>query len=920
MAEFVEPENGSTSQGDISFCYQIEIDLTRVNIADVEFEYTETGSQYPTLVIAQNWPQLYSDGIATLSVCSASQPLILVSGQILFNPAESGIIVSGGVEECLDHSGCSIGSTPVDCELSGWGYGETQESWVEGQFSPCALIQGSYQQFQTRYVITPAQNGGSCDGATIQYQSCEPPQSGTVAVLGTPTFTQVTSNSLTASVQVLDTGGSDITRVNFSIFQGGSLITTLSLTSFGLGIFVEFTGLTSNTQYTVVATAINSSGSGTSPVGTVSTLGAGSITTPTISGITDTSANITSTFTNSSGSVYSIYGVVYKIGNSDNLILGAPGVGRIESGGLSPDSPTQLISQLNGLNLSTQYYVRSYVQGEDIIYSNAANFTTAGPTQGVNLAQLGITSIALNESGGTSADYQFITTPTVNLNRNYISTIIPSQADPSPGVYRITTNFQQVNQSSLRWRVQVKSGPAQIDWLTVGSVDLNTNLDSIRPIAGWTYYQYEPDLTYVDFRPSVPGYYNFMLTGTFSDGTGFTLNREVVIGNPTSDLELAYQELRQGNLSTIQVVTQPVHREWIPEFPADSMYGLTISQSGSTVNPSLNINNISRSFTAIWGNSTDNERITPTLTVTLTSPFKNSQLANTFQKGFPLTVLPAIPAISFSNPSIFSSALTSGTNITISVSTQYAKSYTISSSLGTGLANSPVTYSAVPAGTYTVTATATNDTAPNLQTATVTGTLTVAAAAAVISQLPQQTAGRNKFIDINTLPFVNLNGSTFSGLAIVNQPSHGVVTRTNYTIRYIPNLDYTGTDLFSFRVNSTGGAQSNIINVAVLVSAPSFIVGEGNSTITINSTEIGLTRDIIVPIVNNGLTGLTINSISIEQSGEDFKLMVPSGDSQVSTAAIENIEIQPGSTYNTTIRVEPTVVGVRSAKLKINHN
>jgi len=381
-----------------------------------------------------------------------------------------------------------------------------------------------------------------------------------------------------------------------------------------------------------------------------------------------------------------------------------------------------------------------------------------------------------------------------------------------------------------------------------------------------------------------------------------------------------YQELRQGNLSTIQAVTQPVYQEWIPEFPADSMYGLTISQSGSTVNPSLNINNVNRSFTAIWGNSTDNERITPTLTVTLTSPFKNSLLTNTFQKEFPLTILPAIPSISFSNPSIFSSTLTSGTNITISVSTQYAKSYTISSSLGTGLVNSPVTYSAVPAGTYTVTATATNDTAPNLQSASVTGTLTVAAAAAVISQLPQQTSGRNKFVDINTLPFVNLNGSTFSGLAIVNQPSHGVVTRTGYTIRYIPTLDYTGTDLFSFRVNSTGGAQSNIINVAVLVSAPSFIVGSGNSTITINSTEIGLTRDIIVPIVNNGLTGLTINSISIEQSGEDFKLMIPSGGSQVSVAEIENIEIQPDSTYNTTIRVEPTAVGVRSAKLKINHN
>lgn len=917
MPEFFDPNQ----QQDSAYCYQITIDLAQININDVEFQYTDYGSYYTTTVSAQNWQQLQTDSTAVLLVCSATPIQILIAGQIVFGPDDYGISITGGFESCFDHNSCSFGQTTVDCELSEWGYGETQDSWVAGAFSPCILTQGSYQQFQTRYVITPAQNGGACDGATIQYTSCTPPQSGTVATLSTPTFTQITSTSLIASTTVLNNGGSNIISVAFNISRNGTLLETLTLTDFTLGTFVEFTGLTASTQYTVTAVARNSTGFGTSPTGTVSTVSPASISTPTISSITNSSAISTATFTNNSGTPYSSYGILYKIGNADNLTVGSPGVARIETGALPQQSPTQLVSQLTGLNQSTQYYARAYVQGADYLYSSTANFTTAGPPEGVNLAQLGITSVALPESVGLAEAYRFITNPTANQTRSYVSTITPAPDDPFPGVYRITTNFQQVNLSSLIWTVQVKASPGQTDWLPVSIVNRSTNLDAIRPISGWTYYQYNTDLTHINFRPAVSGYYNFLLNGNFTDGTPFTINREIIIGNAPSDLEIVNSELRQGSLSSIQVVTLPLSREWIPEFPQDAVFGLSISQTGSTITPALNINNITRAFTAVWGINPTNERLTPTLQITLTSPFKNSQLSNTFQKGFPLVVLPAIPIISFSNPALFNSPLTSGTGVTISVSTQHVKSYVITSSLGNGAPNSPVTYSTVQPGTYTITATATNDTEPNLQTASVTGTLTVAAAAPIVSQLPQQTSGRNRFIDINTLPFVNLNGATFNSLAIVNQPAHGAVTRTNYTIRYIPTTDYTGTDLFSFRVNSLTGTQSNIVNVSVLVGAPSFSVGSGNATISLNSTEIGLTRDIVVPIVNTGTTGLTISAIDIEQFGEDFKLMIPgAGNTQVSVAAIQNIEIPPTTTYNVTVRVEPTAIGVRTAKLKINHN
>lgn len=922
MPDFLDPDQQQNS----AYCYQITIDLTQININDVDFQYTEYGSYYTTTVSAQNWPQLQSSSGVVLVVCSASPIQILIAGQTVFSPSDYGISITGGFQSCLDHNSCSFGQTAVDCELSEWGYGEPQDSWVAGAFSPCILTQGSYQQFQTRYVITPAQNGGSCNGATIQYTSCTPPQLGTGATLSTPTFTQITSTSLIASTTVLDNGGSDIISVAFNISINSTLLETLTLTDFTLGTFVEFTGLTASTQYTITAIARNSQGFGTPSTGTVSTISPASISTPTISSITDSSASSTATFTNNSGTPYSSYGIIYKIGNADNLTVGSPGVAQIETGALAQQSPTQLVSQLTGLNRSTQYYVRAYVQGAtvqdtDYLYSSTANFTIADPPQGVNLAQLGITSVALAESVGLDEAYRFITNPTATQNRSYVSTITPLPDDPFPGVYRITTNFQQVNLNSLRWVVQVKSSPGQPEWQPISIVNLSTELAAIRPISGWTYYQYNTGLTHVDFRPFLPGYYNFLVSGNFIDGSPFTINREIIIGNAPTDLEIVSSELRQGALSRIQVVTLPSSPEWIPEFPQDSMFGLAISQTGSTITPSLTINNITKAFTAVWGINPANERLTPTLQITLTSPFKNRQLLNTFEKGFTLAVLPAIPIITFSNPAMFNSPLTSGTGVTISVSTQHVKGYVITSSLGNGSPNSPVTYSTVQPGTYTITATATNDTAPNLQTAVVTGTLTVAAAAPIISQLPQQTSGRNRFIDINTLPFVNLNGAAFSNLVIVNQPSNGAVTRTNYTIRYIPTADYTGTDLFSFRVNSLTGTQSNIVNVSVLVAAPSFSVGSGNATISLNSTEIGLTRDIVVPIVNTGTIGLTINTINIEQFGEDFKLMIPgAGNIQVSAAAIQNIEIPPTTAYNVTIRVEPTAIGVRTAKLKINHN
>jgi hypothetical protein len=210
---------------------------------------------------------------------------------------------------------------------------------------------------------------------------------------------------------------------------------------------------------------------------------------------------------------------------------------------------------------------------------------------------------------------------------------------------------------------------------------------------------------------------------------------------------------------------------------------------------------------------------------------------------------------------------------------------------------------------------------PTAQTSTVTATLTVQPPSPILSQIPQQIVSRNTYVDINTLPYINLNGSSFNGFEIVTQPSQGTLSILNYGIRYIPTSNYTGTDLFAIRVKGPNAVVSNTINVSTLVSAPSFNVGTANETIVFNSTEVGADRDLTVPITNTSTgTNLEIASISIDQDGDEFKLVLGSGQTENVVAIINNITIAPGNTYNVKIRVQPSSIGVRSAKLKIDHN
>ena len=921
------PSNGGGG-GETTLCWSIAINTEAIQLGAVEFSYTPVGDTVTSQVQAENWSIYSSSGaVRTLYMCSSTEPVILISSEPVFNPSSYGVTVTGGTSPCTNDASCAPAQTPVDCTLSAWGYGATQETWVSGAFSPCQLRNGSYQRFQTRYVITPASGGGSCTGATIQYEACTPPATGTVATLTTPTVSSITAGTATVTTTISNNGGSDVTVVRFRLYQNSTLVNTISLSSFNLGISVQFTGLTASTQYTVDAAATNSTGTAASSIASFTTLGNSSISTPTISNQTQTGATLSSTFTNSSGDVYTRYGLIFKLGSSDNLVNGAAGVVRVETGALAPDiSPAALISQLTGLIPNTQYFVKAYTQKDDgtsFLYSTAVNFTTTAIPSGVNLAQLGLTTVALSGSIGSAESYRFITTSAATPNRSYISIIEASDADPTPGVYRLTTNLQQVDLTKLTWQVERKYSPSDTRWNPFAIINTTTILESVQSPEMWTYYQYAADLTSITFRPSVPGYYRLALSGKFQDGTDFSVDRELVIGRPVSDIDLAYIQLRQGVSSSVQVTTQPNSLEWIPEFPVDGLYSVAVSQSGTTLSAGFIPNNIDRSFSALWAIANDNQQVTPTLTVIYNSPFKNALLQNSFSKQIPVTVLPPVPVIDFANLQIFATPVSSGSNITFSGTAQYVNNYVITSSLvgGTGGTNSPVAYPNVTTGTYDITITGTNNSTGAIQTTTSTRTLTVQAAAPILSQVPQQAVGRNLFVDINMLPYINLNGSTFTGIAITANPTQGTVTFNNYVIRYIPNQDYTGTDLFTFRVNGANGAVSNRVNVSILVAAPSFNVGSANETIVFNSTEVGSSRDLTIPITNTGTSSkLEIHSITLDQDSDEFKLVLTSGQTETEVNTINNIDINSGSTYNVKIRVQPSGIGVRAARLKIDHN
>jgi len=917
--------NGGGSGHSDSYCYQIAIDTSSVSINDVEFMYTPVGAQFSTITLASNWPNIQTSGnTSTIYVCSSSNPTIYIYGDPFFDPSAYGITVTGGTSICFDDTSCLPVAQPVNCTLSAWGYGATQQTWTAGEWGPCTLINGSYQQIQTRYVVTPASNGGTCVGETVRYQSCTPTPSGSTATLTTPTFSSTTATSTIATTTISNNGGSSVTSVIFKLYQNSVQVNQQTLTNLNLGISVTFSGLLANTAYTVIATATNSTGNGVSPTGSFTTAGSGGITTPILSSITQTSVTSTSTFTNTGGEVYVRYGLIYKIGSSDNLVVNAPGVIKVFTDALAPNT-TSLVSQLSGLTPNLQYYVKAYVESTDgltYIYSSAANFTTTAVQQGTNFAALDISSIAVQGSAGNDASYNYITnSPSTRVNRSYVSIIEPSGGDPTPGAYRLTANLQQANLNSIMWTVYNKTEPTMQNWNTLSILTRDGDENAIPIPPSWTYYKYGQDRTTLDFRPQNPGYYNIEISGTYNDGNRFTISREIIIGKPTTDTTLSYSELRQGTLASIQVSTNIDFPEWIPEFPEDSLYGVSVTQSGSTIIPTITVNNAARSFSSIWGINNSNEKISPTLTVNYTSPFKDLSRLNSFSKQFTIDVLAPYPIISFSNPSLFTSPIISGGNVTIAVATQYAKTYRITSTLGTSGPASPITYSNIQAGTYTISATAVNDNTPTEQSTTITADLIVQAASPIISQLPQQLIGRNLYFDINTFPYINLNGSIFNRLAIVKQPSEGTVSITDYNIRYIPNTDYTGTDLFSFRVNGPSGVTSNVVNVSVLILAPSFKVGTANETIVFNSTEVNASRDITIPITNSSTTNImTIHSISIDQDSTDFVLRVTSGQTESSVSEITDIELDPLEVYTVKLRATPTAIGVRTAKLKINHN
>ena len=65
---------------------------------------------------------------------------------------------------------------------------------------------------------------------------------------------------------------------------------------------------------------------------------------------------------------------------------------------------------------------------------------------------------------------------------------------------------------------------------------------------------------------------------------------------------------------------------------------------------------------------------------------------------------------------------------------------------------------------------------------------------------------------------------TYTNVIVVDQPLHGVTTTTNSSIFYTPNIDYIGTDTFTYSAINMGGT-SNTSTIYIGVATTSTTTG-----------------------------------------------------------------------------------------------
>jgi hypothetical protein len=192
----------------------------------------------------------------------------------------------------------------------------------------------------------------------------------TAPILSSPTATNITSTSATLGGNVTATGGSavlqrgivfSLTATNPDPIMGGTGVSAFAASTTGTGVFTaNATNLSPGQSYSYKAYAINAVGTGYTSVGTFTTLGMlATISAPTISNVTSTSATLGANVTSDGSSTILERGFVYSVTATDS----DPNVGDAGVIKLTAAGTTGVFSvNITGLSANTGYTFKPFAR------------------------------------------------------------------------------------------------------------------------------------------------------------------------------------------------------------------------------------------------------------------------------------------------------------------------------------------------------------------------------------------------------------------------------------------------------------------------------------------------------------------------------------------------------------------------------
>lgn len=203
---------------------------------------------------------------------------------------------------------------------------------------------------------------------------CQDPIDTSTPVLTTDTVSAITQTSAQCGGTITSDGGDAITvrGVCWSIAQSPTIADSITSDSIGIGSFTSsITGLIAETTYYVRAYATNSAGTGYGNQQMFTTLPASALptlTTTSVSDITQTTATCGGTVTTDGGSPITERGVCWSV---------SPGPTMADSRTLDGSGTGMFVSNMTSLAAGTLYYVRAYATNTTgTAYGNEQSFTT----------------------------------------------------------------------------------------------------------------------------------------------------------------------------------------------------------------------------------------------------------------------------------------------------------------------------------------------------------------------------------------------------------------------------------------------------------------------------------------------------------------------------------------------------------------